>query len=356
MKAQRVPEWGWLFVLTQMIFSTHRGVADAKQASGVRRKYLQTSAWQGKSFVYFQGISIRCVPTQSGIQNSQRPACASAFCRGIDAGGAPFEMNKKRLTEEQRIANKKASHKASRAKRKANGGPLRARIKLTAEQRAINQAAATRRWQERNRETILEKARIAGRKRWRENKDEEKIRAKIARAKRKDKTAIYNAEYRAAHKADYDAYMKEWKTKNKDALTARRKANYEANRDAFLTEKREYYIKNRDTIRAKKKTNREPSRRNEDIRRARKAGATVGDLRLIAEWEKRWRRKPLVRCYWCRSDIKPAGATRDHIVPLARGGEHSVSNLVVSCGSCNSKKHARPLDKWNATLEQPVLL
>ena len=152
--------------------------------------------------MYFQGISIRCLPIQSGIQNSQRPACASAFCRGIDAGGAPFEMNKKRLTEEQRIANMKASRKASRARRKANGGQPKAMIRLTPEQRAINQAAATRRWQERNRETILEKARIAGRKRWRENKDEEKIRAKIARAKRKDKTAIYNAEWPGFRGAD----------------------------------------------------------------------------------------------------------------------------------------------------------
>jgi 5-methylcytosine-specific restriction endonuclease McrA len=150
--------------------------------------------------------------------------------------------------------------------------------------------------------------------------------------------------------------MKEWYRRNKDTLTVRRKANYEVIRDAHLAQKREYYIKNRDAIRAKKKMNREPERRNEDIRRARKSGATVGDLRLIAEWEKRWRRKLLVRCYWCRSDIKPSVATRDHIVPLARGGEHSVSNLVVSCGSCNSKKHARSLDKWNATLEQPVLL
>lgn len=339
-----------------MIFSTHRGVADAKQASGVRRKYLQTSAWQGKSFVYFQGISIRCLPIQSGIQNSQCPAYASAFCRGIDVGGAPFEMNKKRLTEEQRIANMKASHKASRAKRKANGGPLRTRIKLTAEQRVINRAAATKRWRDRNREVCKERSRKSASKYYHKNRAKCAEKAAKFRATHKDEKSIYNAEYRAAHKADYDSYMKEWKAKNKDALTARRKANYEANRDAFLTEKREYYIKNRDTIRAKKKTNREPSRRNEDIRRARKAGATVGDLRLIAEWEKRWRRKPLVRCYWCRSDIKPAVATRDHIVPLARDGEHSVANLVVSCGSCNSKKHARPLDKWNATLEQPVLL
>ena len=250
----------------------------------------------------------------------------------------------------------KASHKASRAKRKANGGPLRTRIKLTAEQRVINRAEATKRWRDRNREVCKERSRKSASKYYYKNRAKCGEKAAKFRATHKDEKSIYNAEYRAANKSKLDAYMKGWYRRNKDALTARNKARYEASRDAYLAQKREYYIKNRDAIRAKKKTNREPSRRNEDIRRARKSGATVGDLRLIAEWEKRWRRKPLVRCYWCRSDIKPAVATRDHLVPLSRGGEHSASNLVVSCGSCNSKKHARPLDKWNATLEQPVLL
>lgn len=293
----------------------------------MRQKYLQTSAWQEKSFVYFQGISIRCLPIQSGIQNSQRPARASAFCRGIDAGGAPFEMKKLDLTEDE--------------------------LKQRKRQQARE---ATKRWRERNPQASKERSRKYALEYYYKNRAKCAEKSAKFRATHKGEMTIYNAEYRAANKAKLDAYMKEWYRRNKDTLTVRRKANYEVIRDAHLAQKREYYIKNRDAIRAKKKMNREPERRNEDIRRARKSGATVGDLRLIAEWEKRWRRKLLVRCYWCRSDIKPSVATRDHIVPLARGGEHSVSNLVVSCGSCNSKKHARSLDKWNATLEQPVLL
>lgn len=175
--------------------------------------------------------------------------------------------------------------------------------------------------------------------------------------KRKDKTAIYNAEYRAAHKAELDAYMKVWHAKNKDAVAAQGKQHYEANRTRLLAEKREYYIKNRAVIRAKKKANREPARRSEDLRRARKAGASVGDLQLIAAWEKRWRKKPFVICYWCRNEIRPASlARRDHVIPLAKGGAHEVGNLCLSCDSCNCHKHARTLDKWNATLAQPVLL
>lgn len=45
-------------------------------------------------------------------------------------------------------------------------------------------------------------------------------------------------------------------------------------------------------------------------------------------------------CFYC-------GATKDlaidHIIPISKGGDNTMGNLVTSCKSCNSQKHAANL-------------
>lgn len=38
----------------------------------------------------------------------------------------------------------------------------------------------------------------------------------------------------------------------------------------------------------------------------------------------------------------------DHVIPIARGGEHVPTNWCLSCPSCNFRKHARTPEEWAA--------
>lgn len=75
-------------------------------------------------------------------------------------------------------------------------------------------------------------------------------------------------------------------------------------------------------------------------RRARIKGATIGPVRrsdIIARDES--------TCYLCGKVIPDKDIHIDHIIPLARGGSHTVDNLAVTCSQCNIRKGASLTDK-----------
>lgn len=52
------------------------------------------------------------------------------------------------------------------------------------------------------------------------------------------------------------------------------------------------------------------------------------------------------RCAYCGSDGYGETLHMDHVVPLARGGRHSIGNVVPACPSCNFNKNDRLVTEW----------
>lgn len=80
-------------------------------------------------------------------------------------------------------------------------------------------------------------------------------------------------------------------------------------------------------------------------RRARQRGSTV-DLIGIESWMKEIRTLPFARCHWCGTKVKGRLICFDHVIPLSKGGSHTIGNLAASCRHCNSTKQAREIAKW----------
>jgi 5-methylcytosine-specific restriction endonuclease McrA len=57
-------------------------------------------------------------------------------------------------------------------------------------------------------------------------------------------------------------------------------------------------------------------------------------------------------CAYCVAPMTSAGKTLDHVVPLARGGGHAATNVLVCCRACNTAKNALPFDTWVERLRQ----
>jgi len=51
-------------------------------------------------------------------------------------------------------------------------------------------------------------------------------------------------------------------------------------------------------------------------------------------------------CQYCKRALQPKEIHIDHVVPYSLGGKTVLSNLVVSCRTCNEKKAARALEEF----------
>jgi 5-methylcytosine-specific restriction endonuclease McrA len=54
----------------------------------------------------------------------------------------------------------------------------------------------------------------------------------------------------------------------------------------------------------------------------------------------------LVRYRGCCAYCGERATTQDHVIPLSRGGRHTIGNVLPACQSCNSSKHDRLLMEW----------
>lgn len=165
-------------------------------------------------------------------------------------------------------------------------------------------------------------------------------------------------------------YFHRWKT-SKDGLSFRckrcqrvaNKKSYYANHEERKEKGRtDYYrVKETDYDRLRE-TNREASKRyhqkgSESVRRARRDAARRAYKRYVLKFRLKTlnRRSGAVvevadiealhqsqrgKCYWCNKDVG-MDFHIDHYIPVARGGAHHISNLVLACEICNKRKSDR---------------
>ena len=153
--------------------------------------------------------------------------------------------------------------------------------------------------------------------------------------------------YQEKHHAYYLEHADEIKEKQR----IKGKIYYQNNREECLEYSRTYYQENKEqTITNSREWRRNnPDRANAIRNRHRDArrGAAIVDL-TYEQWveiQAAWGH----RCAYCHKKTK---LTMDHLTPVSEGGNHTASNIVPACRSCNAKKHTGPVP----TPIQPLLL
>lgn len=168
----------------------------------------------------------------------------------------------------------------------------------------------------------------------------------------------YQKDYHKMNPEKYSIYGKKWRDSNKEKKKEIDRIWVENNRDkSNLIKKRwkmnhksqcsnmnkVYYQKNTAAINAYSaqwaKDNLEKRKLTEHRRRAHKFGGGIfhvsdKDLKMLLK-------RP---CFYCGEESKHI----DHIVPLSRGGRHSIGNLTQACASCNLSKGNKFIIEWRS--------
>jgi len=195
--------------------------------------------------------------------------------------------------------------------------------------------------------------------------------------------------------------IKQYQDENKTKIKERKKAKYlsnceeikqkrkqycKDNPDKIKEQKRKYYLKNQDKIKAKtreyyfnniedikikskeyrknnfeklKKAKQKYVKENpEKVKERHRRYMQTEKGKLIAKNMKHSRRdkykkgdvtteqikelyKNTKNCYWCNCKLEKNNTHLDHYIPLSKDGKHTISNLVLACGSCNRKKSSK---------------
>ena len=130
---------------------------------------------------------------------------------------------------------------------------------------------------------------------------------------------------------------------------AKRKWN-EANPDKRKSNRKKYIDTNLETYKQRKRnwreSNPEKIRYYANSRRAKKLANGVYEIS-----KKELKRLYESSCVYCGSEHS---IQADHVVPIARGGTHSIGNLVPACARCNQSKGSKLLTEWKASLKWAI--
>lgn len=204
----------------------------------------------------------------------------------------------------------------------------------------------SRRWYEKNRERVLKQ-------------QKEYLEKKRKLAPKKD-FIIPTEEELLAKKERKREYQKEYYQKNKTRKKNNIKENYKKKAEKIKAYNRRYRKENADEIRERQRIYRHAHREKTRIyhkkryeKMLEKNDNTITPDFIVALFsntkECPYCGKPMCDTEDKLIDIK----TIDHLVPIVKGGWHSMYNVIVCCHHCNSRKTNLDYFEWVGRLEEP---
>ena len=163
--------------------------------------------------------------------------------------------------------------------------------------------------------------------------------------KRKEYMRVYLIKYRAEHISEKKATNNAYRKANRDKILAQMRAYYVAHKDKMNEDMAKYYVNNKariaEGVAEYKRTPQGKAAVSRSWNKRRYAEKITACDLTLEQWtiiiEEQGN-----RCKHCgKTFFIDVRATRDHIIPISKGGGLTYGNVQALCQSCNSRKNNR---------------
>lgn len=192
-----------------------------------------------------------------------------------------------------------------------------------------------------------------------EHYEKEQERCRKWRQEHREQRLAYARKYRKLHSEQERERRQKWRKEHHEECRFYGQKWYEEHREEVKTYTRKYYQEHHEqSIAATRNWQKRHLGQYQDYKRGyfrsksgkasrarteakRRAANTIAATLTAEEWG------AIIRaskgyCYWCHEKFKRSGPkkmTRDHVIPLSKGGHHTKENVVAACQECNNHKY-----------------
>lgn len=157
----------------------------------------------------------------------------------------------------------------------------------------------------------------------------------------KEKIKGYMRKYLANNKEQRARSVKKWSQSNKEKECEKQKRYRLRNKEIVLEREKKYRDMNRQKLLEKASAYKKTEKGKIVSKNYNHKRRTISKQSEIETNELLKLEQNAKVCYWCNTSLKKKKVHIDHYVPLAKGGKHELSNLVISCQKCNLTKSAK---------------
>jgi hypothetical protein len=151
----------------------------------------------------------------------------------------------------------------------------------------------------------------------------------------------YNKNYYQANAETVKARTKAWYDNNRDKAASYSKAWAQANPDKVAAASKRWRSANTAKVAANTKAWSQANLEKERFSSAKRRALQLGNG-VFAVTLKELKRLYAAPCAYCGQPSEHI----DHIIPISRGGRHSIGNLVGACAPCNLSKSVKLITEW----------